>query len=511
MQLTIKWGLKHILATFCCVMSILLIAAGLSRAQEPGKQDKEAISHGLQEWRIIATSPGVKVVSQQYQHPGKVLSAGQNPQDIAYDWLVEKGLEEGRNFIDGKLLYVSIGTASINAKPSDPGYIDSRYLAFQRAELSAKAKTAIFLGVDLSTEKGCSEREINPKERAEIERIVEASPVLQENAEKFGIKDRIYNLFDKAYRVADTKMDQVLEESGVDVATGKAKEKQKIKAKQAKRDRLSRLRNIGEVSLKAAASAFADVQGTQVIQSLEGSYHDNYQAVVITLWSKNIQKLVESMQRGTAPWRLPLKKAKQEVSHQLPQDANELACLTGVRAYINQDGQHVLLAFGQSGVTVTGRRKDKAFELSGKKARMRAMAAMRGFMGEKIAFSGSEDLMEVLALYADEYQNSTDAAEYRSISQFQERIIAVAEQQKIRGMHGLVTKELTHPFTDRPLVLKVMSWSPSSQAMSLELKRTIEQGVDKPEPPKPAERTQEQVPARKGVISSGEGADKDAW
>ena len=58
-------------------------------------------------------------------------------------------------------------------------------------------------------------------------------------------------------------------------------------------------------------------------------------------------------------------------------------------------------------------------------------------------------------------------------------------------MHGLVTKELTHPFTDKPLVLKVMSWSPSSQAMSRELKRTIEQGVEKKEPLKPAARPQE--------------------
>ena len=70
-------------------------------------------------------------------------------------------------------------------------------------------------------------------------------------------------------------------------------------------------------------------------------------------------------------------------------------------------------------------------------------------------------LKEALALYASEAQDGGDS-EYRSISQFQEKIQAVAAKQKITGLHGLTTKELVHPFTDKPMVLKVMAWSPSS-------------------------------------------------
>lgn len=496
---------------------VMLFALGLffnssiCLGQQPGEQEKTAYSHETKQWYVHATSPGVKILSASYHAPGRVLSQEKNPKDAAQDWLIENELEEGRNLLNKKLLYVSIGSASVNANPSEPKFIDSRYLAFQRAELEAKAKTAIFLGVDLTTTRGTSEREINPYERAALEEIVKASPTLQKNAGQMGVKENIYGLFKKAHRLTEAKMDKALENEGVDLASEQAEADRKKAEAKAKRDRFGQLRNISEASLKAAASAFAEVQGTQVIQSFEASYKGNYQVVVITLWSQNLQRLVESMQRGTAPMELSIKKAKKEVTRQLPEDPNELACLTGVRAYINQDGEHVLLAFGQAGVEVLGGREDKAFELAGKKARLRAMAAMRTFMGEKIAFSATEELAEVLALYANEYQEGESGQDYRSISQFQENIQAISKKQKIAGIHGLLTRELTHPFTDKPVVLKVMSWSPSSQSMSKELKQSIEYGVKTPVKPKAAEQTQVPTPARKGIISSGEGADKDAW
>lgn len=496
---------------------VMLFALGLffnssiCLGQQPGGQEKAAYSQEAGEWKVWATSPGMKILSQSFNSPGRVLSQEENPKDAAEDWLLENDLEEGRNFPNKKLLYISIGLASINAKPSEPKFIDSRYLAFQRAELEAKAKTAIFLGMDLTTIRGTSEREINPEERAALEEIVKASPTLQKNIEQMGIKENIYGLFKKAHRLTDAKLDKALENAGVDLASGQAEADRKKAETKAKRDKLGQLRSISDASLKAAASAFAEVQGTQVIQSFEASYKGNYQVVVITLWSQNLQQLVESMRRGTAPMGLSIKKAKKEVTRQLPEDPNELACLTGVRAYINQEGRHVLLAFGQAGVEVFGGREDKAFELAGKKARLRAMAAMRTFMGEKIAFSATGELAEVLALYANEYQEGEDGQDYLSISQFQENIQAVSKKQKITGIHGLSTRELIHPFTDKPVVLKVMSWSPSSQSMAKELKQSIEHGVKTPVKPKAAEQTQVPTPARKGIISSGEGADKDAW
>lgn len=503
--------LGHVLWVVWGVLVLSFLGSSMTLAQEPGQQEKAAISQEIQEWQVLATSPGVKVLSQHWQAPGKVLPSGDNPLDAAQNWLSDQGFEEGRNLYKGKLLYISIGSAAVNATPADPDFIDSRFLAFQRAELEAKVKTAIFLGVDLSTSRGSSEREINPQERAELEAIIKTSPTLQENARRMGIKEDVYSLFKKVHRLAEAKLDKALEDSGVDAVAEKTEAERKKAAARTKRDKSSRLRNVSEASLKTAASAFADVQGTQVIQSFEGSYHNNYQAVVITLWSQNLQRMVDSMRRGTAPASLARKKAKQEVTNQLPQDPNELACLTGIRAYINQDGEHVLLAFGQSGVKVLGSREDKAYELAGKKARLRAMAAIRSFMGERIVFSGSEELMEVLALYVDEYQEGAGAQEYKSISQFQESIRAIAAKQKVTGLHGLLTRELTHPFTDKPMVLKVMAWSPTSQAMARKVKQLIDNGPESVQPPQPTSRPQVQTPARKGITSSGEGADKDAW
>jgi hypothetical protein len=503
------------LSRFCRIgflgLGVFLMGPACSHGQQAVQQEKMVVTQKV-EWQVLATSPGVEVVIDGLSNPGRVLTAGQNARDAAQNWLLDKNLEEGRNLVDGKLVYVSVGAATVNARYTDPAFIDSRFLAFQRADLEAKAKTAIFLGVDLSTSRGSMEREINPQERAELEEIVNASPEMQANLQRMGIRDTVYSLFDKATRLMDAKLDKALKESGVDVA---AEAKQKQATEQAKRDRLSQLRNISDASFKAAACAFADVQGTQVIQAFEGSYHGNYQVVVITLWSQNLQRLVDIMKTGTAVHRMPLKQANQEVSRQLPTNPNELACLTGVRAYINQRGEHVLLAFGQAGVEVIGGRQDKAFELADKKARNRAMAAIRAFMGEKLAFAASEKLREALALYANEYQPGGGTEEYRSISQFQEMIAAQAERQKISGIHGLANKELKHPFTDRPMVLSVMAWSPASQEQAKGVGKAIEKGADAvpppPPPPQSKPRPQDQVPGREGVINSGQGADKRAY
>jgi hypothetical protein len=152
-----------------------------------------------------------------------------------------------------------------------------------------------------------------------------------------------------------------------------------------------------------------------------------------------------------------------------------------------------------------------AYELAGKKARLRAMAAMRSVMGEIVAFQANEELAEVLALYADEYDGGEGEQEYKSISQFHEKIQAVSAKKKLTGLHGLLTRELDHPFTDKPMVIKIMAWSPSSQAMAKQVKQAIEQKPELTQSVKSVGKVKSEVPARKGVISSGSGADEDAW
>jgi hypothetical protein len=212
---------KTIFICICCVLFIVPLTAGTGFGQEPGQQEKQAIAQEAQQWKILATSPGVEVLSQHHKSPGKILPKGEDPLDVAYNWLADRGLEEGRNFYHGKLLYVSMGSAVVNATPKEPDFIDSRYIAFQRAELEAKVKTAIFLGVDLSTSRGSLEKEINPRERAELESIMKASPTLQKNTKLTGVADTVYGLFEKARILAEAKLDKAIEETGTDVAEKK--------------------------------------------------------------------------------------------------------------------------------------------------------------------------------------------------------------------------------------------------------------------------------------------------
>ena len=496
---------------FMLLVQAVIMTGTVAWAQRAGGA-QESVVVEFSEWQVLAASPGVDVVSKHVSNPGRVVPLDKNPVDAAYNWLLNQGFEEGRNIYNDRLLYISVGSAVINARPQDPAFIDSRFLALQRAELEARAKMAIFLGVDLTTERGMTEREINPLERAQMEELVQASPVLQQGLSSMGVRDQVQGIMDKALRLADSRLDQALSESGADLEAERREAARQRAADQARRDKMANLRNISDASFRAAAAAFADVQGIQTIQAFEGSYRGGYRVVVVSMWSRNMQRMVDIMSGGRAPHTMPINKAREEVVRQLPTSANELACLNGVRVYINQRGENVLLAFGQAGVEVLGGREDKAFETASSKARLRAMAAVRTFMGELVAFSASEELKEVLALYANEYQGVAGGEEYRSISQFQQYVIAAADKQHVTGVHGLKTFELTHPFTDRPLVLQVMAWSPASQAAAQGI--PVETGVSEPamvEPETPRQRPVEDVPARKGLIDSGAGADRDAF
>lgn len=506
-----RTGYLTILVLFTLVA--LVGPEGAAQAQQPGTGG-QSVEVTVSEWQVLAASPGVDVVSQQVTHPGRVVPLERSPVDAAYDWLMEKGLEEGRNLYQGKLLYISVGSAVINARPQDPAFIDSRFLALQRAELDARAKMAIFLGVDLTTERGTLDREIDPRTRAQMNELLQANPSLHQDLATMGVRDQVQGLIDKSLQLADARLDQALAESGADLEAQRREVARQQAAAQAQRDKMAHLRHISEASFKASAAAFANVQGMQTIQAFEGSYRGGYRVVVITLWSHNMQRMVDVMTRGRSPLAMPLNQAREEVVRQLPQSSDELACLNGVRVYINQRGESVLLAFAQAGVEVLGGREDKAFELASQKARTRAMAAVRSFMGERVAFTANEELKEVLALYANEYQGVAGGEEYRSVSQFQQRIQAAAARQNVVGLHSLKTYELLHPFTDRPIVLQVMAWSPASQAAAEEVASPARPDAGAAAGtlgPAQQGRPQEQVPTREGLIDSGQGADPGAF
>ncbi len=510
---------------------ILLITMALTTVfytgqAEAGEEANQAAATTVKaadskEWQVMAATPGVKILQETIAKPGVVIKDIVDPNDTASDWLFSKNLEEGRNLLGDDLYYVSIGSAMINARPNDPDYIDSRFLAFQRAILEAKAKTAIFLGVDLSTSSGTSETEISPRERAKLEEIVNDSKELKQSMQEQGVTETVLKLFKQSGQYAKEKLQQASEKLGNMLNDGE--KKTAIQAKQRQQIRKNNLRNISEASIKTAACAMKVIQGTQVVQTYEASYKEGYKVVVVTLWSKNMQHLVDIMESGTSQGGVvPMNNPRQAVTQQLPTTAGELACLIGIRSFINQHGEYTLLAFGQADIDVLTR-EDKATERGLKKARLRALAAMRSFMGEKIVFAGTDELHEVLAEYASNAASDNASEKYHAVKNFEEKIKAVAKEQRIKGIQGLISKEIIHPFTDKPIAFKVMSWSPGAQAMANEMgssmmikKKTLLPVLNKePEnvPQEAVESAAKKAPAtaRKGLINSGKGAQRNAW
>ena len=475
-------------------------------AQTPGQLEKAAVSEDATEWKILVTSPEVKVLQESYSSPGFVLDQSQQPLKAAYNWLASQGLQQGRQIKNDKLLYVSLGSAVIFAKPSEAEYIDSRYLAFQRAELDAKAKIAINLGVDLSTERGSASLRTTPKERQALKDLYSSSKALQNSAEKAGISDRIISIFDKATRLAEAKLDSALEETETKPQK-QAKAEAEAEAK-AKEDNLKSI-NINDTSIKTSAAAYAEIQGAQVIQTFEGSFHDSYMVVVITLWSQNIQKLVDSMIAGELPVNLENASAKEEILKQLPKDPDKLSCLTGVRVYINEHGERTLLAFGQAGVMDTGE-KAMDFMDAEEAANQRALSALRTFMGESVLKTSTNEIYEALGRYV--YKDGKNRREYNQVNELESKIQAQAANQHIAGVQYIYSDGIVDSLTNRSMVLVVCAWSPSSQEMAKDMRKEMQKDLMSPAASEVEYSVpQEPATAKKGLKSSGKGADSDAW
>ena len=110
-----RLGYDWFLLGLLSVMAFSLINPVLSHSQQPGQSEKSAYSQEVQseqEWKVIATSPGVQILSEVQSNPGKILVDEDLTDDFALGWLVERDLEEGRNFKKGKLLYISVGSSS---------------------------------------------------------------------------------------------------------------------------------------------------------------------------------------------------------------------------------------------------------------------------------------------------------------------------------------------------------------------------------------------------------------
>lgn len=395
------------------------------------------------------------------------------------DFINSKSMVEGENTkSNGDKYYISLGTGVINAQKGSKNYMLSRNNAFQAAMLEAKRAMVEHLGVAISKDIELALKEGEP--------LPEQTDAQQPENEP--------SLFDKSNAYLNAKMDQLLAEEGIDL---KAKEpipdavKQKVLASQAFKS-----------SIKAMAQA--RIAGLQTYKVFEYAPDGEKGEIgVIAIQSKKLNKMATAIFTGSIS-AMPNGTPKRRIQEQIPQNITALMGTFGVQSITDENGNLVLLAYGQ-GVPAT--KSKNSLKNAYKKAKLRAMGDLRSFAGETVAFTSDLDDQENFEEFIDEMES-------HSIEQYYEdKIKSTAKALKISGISTIKRWSGRHPFGGAPIAGVVISWSPQAAGSANQMKKSMA------EPKKSVASTSGRAPTahqrgtgQKGDYeASGASADEDSF
>lgn len=387
-------------------------------------------------------------------------------QDIVSEYLSSKGMTEGENTKkDGSSYYVAVGYGVIQAPLDSRSYGDSRVNAYNKAMLDAKAKMAEYLelAIRTETEHDYAEGNFGGNEEAERDEL---------------------SIGSKIKRLVVAKLDDALRAEGLDPDA----------ADRAARERVAKKQLNGDLYKKAiSAAARAEITGMQVMCSFEGvPAGEKGQIGVVAVWSPKLQAMARSLSLGG---KLPSGVGKRPIKDQIPADKEVLLSTFGVQQKIDENGNLVLIGFGQAGAVSDSPTSANAAR---NKAKMQAMAAIREFAGESVA-------VETAALNAESIEEFENAAEsFEDVSAYRQNVEAVAESLKISGIATVKNWEGKHPLTGRMVYGVICAWSPDSAARAQSMKRTMDSAAAGAN----ANRTPQPVANPNGSLQ-GHGADTD--
>ena len=356
-------------------------------------------------------------------------------QDMVEEYLNAKGYSEGENAKGGKSFYVAVGYGVIQAPLENRGYADSRVNAYNKAMLDAKAKMAEYLEIAIrtETEHDYAEGNFGGNEAAEQDES---------------------SITAKLKRLIVAKIDKALREEGLDPDKAEREALERAAKKQLNSDFYKKV---------ISTAAKAEITGMQVMCSFEGvPASGKGQIGVVAIWSPKLQAMAQSISRGT---KLPAGVGKRPIKDQIPNDKKVLLSTFGVQQKIDEDGNLVLVAFGQAGAVSESPQSANAAR---NKAKMQAMAAIREFAGETVAVA--TDAMNAESV--EEFENA--AASYEDVSAYSQKIKAVAETLKISGIATVKNWEAKHPLTGRMVYGAVCSWSPQQATKAQAMKGAMD-------------------------------------
>lgn len=315
----------------------------------------------------------------------------------------------GFNEVNGKTFLVSQGTAVIGDVRDSRMYGIARKNAYDRAMLVAKQKIAEYLAVEIAS---------NPLNRWGAPSPKSVGGILLERL------------------MADMKAD--LCAKGVDLSDLAGTNGNELAKDLVRSERYSKMIKMVAQAEELGVQAFCTFESRNELGKPEMG--------VIAVWSPRLHDIASSIATG---FMVDPGQPKTRIVNQVRASMDTLLSSFGVRLFADQNGDWVLVAYGQGN--------------SDEEARLHATSMIREFAGEVVAVASASYGVETFLEY------ESGAEDYAALGAFYKRGIAVAETMTIAGMVPVYETRIKHPATGKLVSICVQSWSIKQAALAVEM------------------------------------------
>ena len=359
-------------------------------------------------------------------------------------------------------IYVSFGTAHVSTRMGQPGWIESRMIAYEQADLEARSRLVDVLNQKLSTGRSLDFAE-NPDFW---------DGVVQDMKDISEIRRTLNRWGKKTVRLTDAVLDRLIsladEDYDPDTLNAMPPEKQKVILEELFSKSLSR------VLTQALA-------GVAVIYTSEGRVGEEYQVLVGIIWSPNLSRVAWGIRNDSDT---PLMAAKGvNVNQWIASLDTKLLGIWGTRVVVDDQGHFNVVAFAQAEPARAAlNRQNAAIHRAKEIAENRARALIVNFVAEKVVLKSNQDSQQI-------HQEREDTSSGTEITRRLRKVVQGRRQTlNISGLHTVKRWSATHPLTGQKLAGAVVVWSPSSRDMARRMAQSMKGPQSKPKSAPPAKK-----------------------
>lgn len=333
--------------------------------------------------------------------------------------LERQGWVEGPNIKDKKMIFVSTGIGVVNKSLFERGFHHSRSMAFDKAYLRAKQFMVEYLGQQIATES-----------------VLKYS----ENERAYGlIGNAPKKLLDKIYFLADSKLNQLIEaeksRDGHDISNENLA------------DMAMSSEEYRRMTLQLANALLVGCQPFKVFEIQDPS--GKSQIGVIMVYSPKLVDFAYAITTDASVF--PKANANMPLLEQLPNKSDEMLRNFGVSLRIDENGNYVILSFGQASATT---RSDQSNLMAQRKARIKALGNIRSFAGESV------DVMSLLIESESVYEFQNSSKTDLNQGGYVETIKTKSKGLQVSGVEQVKSWVYNDDVTGDSVHGVVLAWSP---------------------------------------------------